>query len=222
MQEVQQASEREVSALVKPTRADLVGDQTALYEHAIWAVTMASAKIPFASLSEEELTEKAQQYPLLILPRVAWLDDEEVQAVKRMIHAGGHLLITGDSGSCCGPLGQFSRRNGNALAAVAGVRSGVSLGGRTDYRQSAFLKLTGEHPLTRTPYTIGATTIPLCGEQYAIRATEAAPLAQFVSSDEREEVLSDALTVTETNGGRVVWFLPLVAKHFSCDNSYDL
>lgn len=211
-----------MSALVKPTRADLVGDQTALYEHAIWAVTMASAKIPFASLSEEELTEKAQQYPLLILPRVAWLDDEEVQAVKRMIHAGGHLLITGDSGSCCGPLGQFSRRNGNALAAVAGVRSGVSLGGRTDYRPSAFLKLTGEHPLTRTPYTIGATTIPLCGEQYAIRATEAAPLAQFVSSDEREEVLSDALTVMETNGGRVVWFLPSVAKHFSYDNSYAL
>jgi len=219
---IQQASEKGLIALVKPTRADFVGDQNALYEQAIWAVTMVSAKISFAFLSEEDLTEKAERYPLLILPRVAWLDDEEIQAVKRMIHAGGHLLITGDSGCCYGPLGQFSRRNGNALEKFAGVKSQISQKGRSDYWQWAFLRLTGEHPLTRTPYTSEGTIIPLQGEQYAIRATEAESLAQFVSSDERQEVLSDALTVMETNGGRVVWFLPSVAEHFSYDNSYVL
>jgi len=220
--DIQQASQRAVIALVKPTRADLVGDQTALYEHAIWAVTLASAKIPFAFLSEEDLTEATGRYPLLILPRVAWVDDEEIQGVERMIRAGGHLLITGDSGCCYGPFGRFSRRKRNALAAVAGVRSGISSGGRTEYWPSAFLKLAGKRSLSRTPYTSEGTIIPLQGEQYLMRATRAEPLAEFVSSDERHEVLSDALTVMKTNRGRVVWFLPSVAKHFSYDNSYVL
>ncbi|HAL62257.1 MAG TPA: hypothetical protein DCP08_07635 [Chloroflexi bacterium] len=220
--DIQQGSESALIALVKPTRADFIGDQTALYEHAIWAVTMASAKIPFAFLSEEDLTEKAERYPLLILPRVAWLDEEEVQGVERMLHAGGHLLISGGSGCCFGPLGQFSRRNANVLEKLAGVESQISSKGRSDYSQSAFLRLTREHPLTRTPYTSEGTTIPLRGEQYAIRATKAESLAQFVSSNESQEILSDALTVMETKGGRVVWFLPSVAKQFSYDNSYAL
>jgi len=220
--EIQRPYEMGVIALVRPTRAEIVGDQAALYEHAIWAVTMASTNIPFTSLREEDLIEKAEGYPLLILPRAAWLDDEEVQGVSRMVHAGGHLLITGDSGSCRGPFGQFSRRNGNALGKLAGVKSQVSPKGNSVYWQSAFLRLSGEHPLTQTPYTSEGTIIPLRCEQYAIRATEAERLAHFVSSDERQEVLSDGLTVREINGARVVWFLLSVAKHFSYDNSYIL
>lgn len=220
--EIQQASERAFIALVKPTRADFAGDQTALYEHAIWAVTMATAKIPFTSLSEEDLRQATGRYPLLILPGVAWLDDQEIRGVQRMIRVGGCLLITRDSGRCYGPLGRFSRRKRNALEALAGVRSGISSGSQTDYWQSAFLKLTGAHFLARTPYTSEETIAPLQGEQYAIRASEADSLAQFVSNDERQEVLSDALTVMETNEGRVVWFLPRAAEHFSYNNSYVL
>lgn len=220
--EIQHASERGLIALVKPTRAGFVGDRTALHEHAVWAATLSSAKIPYASLSEEDLTERAEWYSLIILPRVAWLDDPEIQSVKRMVLAGSHLVITGDSGSRRGPLGQFSRRDGNGLAAIAGITSGISPSRRTEYWASAFLRLTGEHPLTRTTYTTKGTVVPLKGRQYAIRANDTEPLAQFVSSDETEEVLSDALIVTETNGGRVVWFVPSVAEHFSYDNSYVL
>lgn len=220
--EIQHVSERGLIALVKPTRADFVGDRTALYEHAIWAATLASAKIPYASLSEEDLTEQAERYSLLILPRVAWLDDQEIQSVKRMVLASGHLLLTGDSGSCRGPFGQFSRRDDNGLAAIAGIASGITPSRRTDYWESAFLRLTAEHSLARTPYTNKGTIVPLKGQQYAIGAAGTQPLAQFVSSDEREEVLSDALMVTETNGGRVAWFVPSVAEHFSYNNSYVL
>ena len=219
---IQQASGTPVIAVVKPTRADFAGDQTALYEYAIWAVTLASAKIGFAVLSEKELAGKAGRHPLLILPRVAWLDDEEIQAVARMIGAGGHLLITGDSGSCHGALGRFSRRDDNAFLTIAGVTPAVSSRDRIDYWESALLKLHTGHAAPRTPYTSEGTTIPLRGRQYAIRAAEAASLAQFVSSDEQQEVLSDALTVMETSGGRVVWFLPSMAQRFSYDNSYQL
>jgi len=220
--DIQQASKRVLIALVKPTRADFVGDQTALYDHAIWAVTMASAKIPFVFLSEKDLAEKAEGYSLLILPRVAWLDDEEVEGLEQAIRAGGHLLMSGDSGCCYGLLGQFSRRNNNALEKFAGVKSQVSPKGSSFYWQSAFLGVSGEYPLTETPHTNEGIIIPLRGEQYAVRATKAKSLAQFVSSDESQEVLSDALTVMETRRARVVWFLPSLAEHFSHDNSYVL
>ena len=217
-----QTSQTGLIALVRPTRAEFTGDQTPLYEHAIWAVTLDSAKIHFASLREEDLLVQAERYALLILPRVAWLDDEEINAVTAAVHAGRHLLITGDSGSCRGPRGQFARRSDNVLAAVAGISSGTSPGGKDAYLGSAFLKLAVEHPLIRTPYSTQGTVVPLRGKQYVLRAAGTQPLAHFVSSDDSHQVLSDALVVTEGKGGRVVWYAPSMAQHFSYDNSYVL
>jgi hypothetical protein len=207
---------------VRPARGSSVGDQSALYEHAVWAVTLGSAKIPFASLSEEELATSAQRYALLILPRVAWLDDEEIDALKAAARAGVGLLISGDSGSCRGPSGRFRPRDRNGLAVVAGISAVGRAGSGGDYLESAFLRLSGAHSVTRTPYSANGTVVPLRGKQYAVRADDARSVAHFVTSDESHQVLSDALVLKEGRGGRVVWFVPSLAQHFSYDNSYVL
>lgn len=219
--DTQPASGRGLIALVKPTRADFVGDRAPVYEHAVWAATLSSAKIPYALLSEEDLTERADSYSLLILPRVAWLDDQEIDAVREAVQGGSSLLLTGDSGSCRGPGGRFARRSDNALAAVAGA-SGGSPGGGERYLESAFLRLAVDHLVVRTPYSTRGTVVPLQGKQYVLRAGDAQSLAHFVSTDESQQVLSDAVTVKETGRGWVVWFAPSLAQHFSYDNSYVL
>jgi hypothetical protein len=217
-----QTAQDALIALIQPTRALQVGDQAALYEYAIWAVTLASAKIPFATLSEEDLPQWAEHCGLLILPRVAWLDDEEIEPIKALVEAGHNLLITADSGSCRGPRGQFARRSQNALAGVAGAITHSPPSHVGDYLESASLRLTADHPATRTAYSARGTIVPLWGRQYGVRAGEAESLAHFIRNGDDQQRLSDALLVTDVSGGRVLWFVPAVAQHFSYDNSYVL
>ena len=65
-------------------------------------------------LPEEDLA----QFDVLILPSILSIDDEQVASLKRFVDQGGHLVITGLSGTRTGPDEFLVSRKENALAGL--------------------------------------------------------------------------------------------------------
>ncbi len=71
------------------------------------------------------LDRDLSSYSLIVLPDQAAMSDAEIEAVRRFVHAGGHLLATGDT-SRLDERGR--RRDESGLADVFGARTTVEAG----------------------------------------------------------------------------------------------
>lgn len=137
-------------------------------EYAGWATFLAHRQQAWDVVLSTDLTpERLRQYPIVVLPSVAALSDEQVQALTRYVQQGGRLVATGPSATRFGPERLLAPRPTGALAGSSGARVVTATPGRqywnADYDPAAaaemgrLLQFDGFHPRlsTTAPATVG-------------------------------------------------------------------
>lgn len=70
-------------------------------------------------LQKDLTTENLARFPVVVLPSVMVLTDEQTAELRRYVELGGHLVATGLAGTRYGPEQQLALRGANALSAFA-------------------------------------------------------------------------------------------------------
>ncbi len=85
--------------LVYPRRAERLGEEDYLEALKRIAEWLEDAHVLYDLLFDDQLTERADEFPTLILPDIRRLADEEIAAVQRHVDAGGALVVAGATGT---------------------------------------------------------------------------------------------------------------------------
>jgi len=96
-------------------QAFLGAHKACAYEHLAWGVL----------LDENASLPGLQRFPVVALPNVAILSDQEVALLRRYVEGGGNLLVTGQSGT-------FGRRGEKLEQSMLSELIGAKLRGRLD------------------------------------------------------------------------------------------
>lgn len=100
-------------------------------EYAGWATYLAHRRRAWDVVLSTDLSpERLQQYPVLVLPSVSVLTDEQVAALERYARAGARLVATGGTGARWGPDRFLELRPTGALAGLSSARLVPSTPGR--------------------------------------------------------------------------------------------
>ncbi|HCV24412.1 MAG TPA: hypothetical protein QF604_08185 [Candidatus Latescibacteria bacterium] len=85
--------------LVYPRRAERLGEEDYLGALKWIAEWLEDAHVLYDLLFDDQLTERANDFPTLILPDIRRLADAEIAAVKRHVDAGGAVVVAGSTGT---------------------------------------------------------------------------------------------------------------------------
>ena len=85
--------------LVYPRRAEREGEVDYLDALKRIAEWLEDAHVFYDILFDDQLTERAGEFPSLILPDIRRLADDEIAAIQRHVEGGGALLVAGATGS---------------------------------------------------------------------------------------------------------------------------
>ena len=85
--------------LVYPRRAEREGEADYLDALKRIAEWLEDAHVLYDILFDDQLTERANEFPILILPDIRRLSNAEIAAVQGHVHAGGGLVVAGATGA---------------------------------------------------------------------------------------------------------------------------
>ena len=85
--------------LVYPRRAERVGEEDYLDALKRIAEWLEDGHALYDLLFDDQLAERADEFPTLVLPDIRRLDDTEIAAVQRHVDAGGALVVAGATGT---------------------------------------------------------------------------------------------------------------------------
>lgn len=149
-------------------------------EYAGWATLLAHQQRAWDVLLSTDLSlARLKQFPIVVLPSVAVLSDEQVAMLDRYVREGGRLVATGRSGTRWGPERLLEVRPAGALAKLTHARMVAAMPGRQywshDYdpagaaEMTRLLQFDGFRPrlTTDAPRTVGVTLTQASGRDPA-------------------------------------------------------
>lgn len=103
------------SCTLSNPRLDMFAD-----EYCGWCQFLGDTHRQWEVVLQKDLTaENLARFPVVVLPSVMVVTDEQAAELRRYVESGGHLVATGLAGTRRGPEQQLALRGTNALSALA-------------------------------------------------------------------------------------------------------